>query len=233
MFPEVTFTQDIELDKRYGKAFLKYSTGAISFDNPVYGPNPGLEKINIDNTAHFDRYFDTAYAARQLQLAKAVKTFKFSWDEIAEEYFNLTRRIFHDYSFPEGKYIGYVSILNCNPRFLDSKTFQIFYKTETPRRTVGHELMHFIFYDYCFNTFPEVFSGLNPDTGTYWMLAELFNNVLLSFPEYRVILGSEGDQPYPQNEPYYTALVDLWNKSRDVNTFIPNAYSYLEKTVTI
>lgn len=226
MFPHVTLTTDRELDVHMTLNFLGWSMGGVSFNESIYEPNPDFKEIDVENKQAVEAYFEKTYLERQAEINAAITLFQAGWNKVEDQFFALTRQIFHGKPFPGGKYEGYISITNCNPRFLEDKSFMIFYLTQTPNRIISHELMHFMFYDYSVREFPELFGDADPNSGAYWSLAELFNNVLLSFSDFQ-FLNNQGDRPYPEHEQYYQPLVDLWNKDRDVDKFIPAAFELL------
>lgn len=226
MYPHIILQTDIELDAHITRSFIGSSAGGIDFNESVYGPNPELKEVNIEDEAAVRQYFETAYRERREVMKAAITFFQTQWDKVEKAFMSLTSQIFNGHPFPHGEYKGYISITNCNPRFLEDKTFMMFYLATTPNSTISHELMHFIFYDYSLQKFPELFKDADPNSGTYWSLAELFNNVLLSLPEYS-FLGTQGDHPYPNHKKIYPVLVDMWNANNDVDKFIRNAYRYI------
>ena len=94
------------------------------------------------------------------------------------------------YPWPEGKYISYLSIFNCNPRFIETKEFQVSYKhPETTNYVCVHEMLLFIFYDYLKKNFSKEYKKL--DSKYIWKLSEIFNDVVLRLPEFVSITGQK------------------------------------------
>src|SRR3989344_681093 len=77
---------------------------------------------------------------------------------------------------------GYVSIFDCNPRFVDDKSFQVFYKKSgsDKLRVCFHEITHFAFFDYFEKLFPAEYRSLDRNSGVLWELSEVINVILLN-----------------------------------------------------
>ena len=83
-------------------------------------------------------------------ILRKIKSVRKVWRKKENEYITITEDFFDGFQFQKGKYIAYASIINCNPRFLEPKTFQFFYKKPLADAiyTIAHELLHFIFFDF-------------------------------------------------------------------------------------
>ena len=229
MQPHVKFQTNIDLDIQMTSQFLGLSIGGISFDDSIYGPNPDLKDVDVKDEQALTAYFENKYQKLMPTLIAKVEEYQDIWDKIENDYFAHIQKVFHDAEFPAGRYIADLSINDCNPRFLEDKTFQVFYQTKTPTRTVSHELTHFIFYDYTAAKFPELFADQDPNSGVYWKLAELFNNVILSQPEFKKLFNSTGDEAYPEHTLDYLELATLWEQTHDIDIFIPAAFAQLNR----
>ncbi len=231
MTPKVKFDLNKELDIQMTYNFLGWSIGGVNFDESIFGTNPGLRDVDTNNIYEIDKYFSKEYTKQKDILNRAVHIANSIWEPIESEFLHKILEVFKGYEFPAGKYICYLSITDCNPRFLEDKTFQMYYKAMVPTRTISHELTHFLFYDYTLNKHANIFAGLNPNKGIYWSLAELFNNVILSQDEFVKLLNNYGDGAYPNHEKHFKPLVDLWDKSMDIDVFIPKAFKYLKENL--
>lgn len=233
MIPKVKFKLNIELDIQMTYSFLEWgrSAGGVDFSESIYEPNPSLRDIDIDNEEEVLKYFKRVYKEKNSDFEKVLEWNRKHWGEVESDFMTRIIKLFKGHEFPKGKYICYLSINNCNPRFLDDKTFQMYYKANVYNRTISHELTHFMFYDYTKLKHPTIFKDLDPNEGAYWTFAELFNNVVLSLPEYMKLLDNYGDGAYPNHEQFYTPLVDIWNDSKDIDEFILNGFRYIEKSV--
>ncbi len=117
---------------------------------------------------------------------------------------------------------GYVSMFDCNPRFIDSKEFQIFYGKEIEDKTevVFHEILHFIFFDYCSRNLSQETGSLEKNSGKLWELSEIFNVIVLNMPEFRDLLGREEKLFYPELKTKLAAVKNVWNKGYNLKEFI-------------
>lgn len=233
MIPKVKFKTNIELDIQMTHSFLEWgeSLGGMDFSDSIFGPNPDLRSVNMDNEKEVNDYFKRVYSEREEDFKKVLDWNREHWGNVESEFMHKIITLFKGHEFPEGKYIGYLSINNCNPRFLEDKTFQMYYKAKVYNRTISHELTHFMFYNYTSTIHSKMFRDLDPNTGTYWSLAELFNNVILSLPDFVELLDNYGDGAYPNHENHYEPLVKIWKDTKDVDEFIINGFEYLEKNM--
>ncbi len=225
----VKFKLNKQLDKDMASQFLGTSFGGVDFGKSVWENHPELEKLTGKNTEIIDRYFDKFYKQNTKKLENKVEVFQSQWDEVEGAFILETEKLFNDYKFPKGKYIGYVSSFNCNPRFLEDKTFQIFYKSDSSVPVTSHEVMHFIFYAYTIDKFSEITRDLDTNSGLWWDAAEVFNNVILSSGKFMTILKSEGDSGYPNHQELIPKAKELYNSSKSIDIFINELFSLLNK----
>ena len=137
---------------------------------------------------------------------------------------NLFKKDFRDI-----KASGFLSIFDCNPRYLEEKSFQMFYKRNDMDKleVVFHELLHFIFFDYCDSFLKEETKDLDKNKGVLWELSEIFNVIVLNLPQFREILQGEECLFYSDLKEKLKIANSLWLDSRgDIKNFIT---SYLKK----
>ncbi|MDD5318674.1 MAG: hypothetical protein PHF79_02550 [Candidatus Pacebacteria bacterium] len=129
----------------------------------------------------------------------------------------------------EHNFRGYISIFNCNPRFPESKEFQIFYKKDIKDKTevVFHEILHFIFFDYCTANLPEETSPLDKNTGKLWELSEIINVIILNLPEFKTLIGREERLFYPGLKDMLAIVQIIWNKKTSMQQFIRDGLATL------
>lgn len=215
--------------------FLAVKQGGIDFSRRIINIHPELEKIReIDKEDEKKReaisnYFDLFYEQHGDYLKRKKVEFNKEWKEVEDEFLDVTGKIFKGYPFPRGKYVGYLSIIDCNPRFLEDKTFQIYYLHRYGVRYVtAHELLHFIFYDYAEKKYPELFKELDTEGGSFWDLAEIFNSIILHTPSFIKIHGIKEKVVYPEHLKYLPELDKIWREYQDIDKFIVKAYRLLE-----
>ncbi len=236
MKPTVSFRLNKNLDKMMALQFLSFEAGGVDFSKGVTAYHPELEKVKEigeeEKRKEFvSDYFDDFYEEHKDDLEKIKGQFAKDWKKVEEKFLKETKGLFNGYSFPDGDYIGYLSVINCNPRFLQNKTFQIFYKNKDGvEYTTAHELLHFVFYDYAQENYPDLFQDLDPERGLFWDLAELFNSVVLHTPEFAPLHSVDEQKVYPQHEKYISKFESLWNKYKGVDEFIKEGYEILSKS---
>lgn len=133
------------------------------------------------------------------------------------KFFYETNKIFKNHPWPKGKYIAYLSVFDFCPRFLDDKTFFVFmYDGDNGVLfTIFHEMLHFIFYDYCLTKYPQIFKGQNTESGPFWEIAELFNAVLQQTPSFSKLHGQIEEIGYPKLTPKLDDAKKAWDGDID------------------
>jgi hypothetical protein len=146
-------------------------------------------------------------------------------------FFAEVKKMFKEHSWPRGKYIAYLSIFDFGPRFLKDKTFQVFmYDSDSGILfTIFHEMLHFMFYDYCLKKYPAIFRDRDPERGPFWEIAELFNAVAQQGSVFKKIHGPIGKIGYPALESIFSSAQKAW--TGDVDEWVTKfAIPYLEES---
>jgi len=232
---KVIFKLNKKLDKHMIYMFikhLKYRQGGIDFVGCVLGPNPKLKNVVKMNEnkkkEEINRYVDEFYRKKQNILHKQIKEFNQRWSKLEKRYFKLIKNIFKLQKLPKRKYIGYLSIINCGPRFLEDKSFQAFYRRPKDSMYVAmHEILHFFFYDHVFKNYPR-FKKLDPNRGILWDLAEIFNSVILAEPELKKIHEQRRNWSYPSHRKHIPKMRKYWRDDKDIDTWIERGFKYLK-----
>lgn len=234
---KIKFELNKQLDKEMAFEFLGMKAGGIDFSGGIISVHPELKDI-LNRDEHeqittINNYFDKFYEANSKDLNAHLSRMRKDWEEDKDKFTKQLEKIFNNPTVPpEGKYIGYLSIINCNPRFLEDKTFQVFYKHPSGSNFVtAHELLHFFFYDYTERKYPEIFKKLDQNSGVYWDLAELFNDVVMSDPNFISESYSEHAKPYPDHVRYFDKVRALWEKSHNLDEWLIETHKYLTGSV--
>jgi len=230
---KIKFELNKELDKQMASVFLSRNkkVGGVDFSLGVIKPHPELEKIKLEvkeNMHILNDCFDKYYLEHEKELQYALKTAKEDWGVIETIFIEQLNILFKNPAVPEGKYIAYLSTINCNPRFLDTKTFQVYWKhRDGTNMVVAHEVLHFFFYSYAIKKHPDVFGSLDTNTGLFWVLAEVFNDVVLSLSELNVVHGKDSFYSYPAHKEYSKYLKKVWAMNLDIDNWLHEGYDYL------
>lgn len=223
------FRLNKSLDKEMAFEFLAARCGGVDFSQGVLNVHPKLQRLkevgDEKKREVISNYFDAFYDRHEDYLEKRKVEFGKEWKEVENKFLIETEKIFRGHPFPRGKYIGFLSIIDCNPRFLKNKTFQVFYlHPHGVRYVTAHELLHFIFYDYAIKKCPELFRELDTESGIFWDLAEVFNSIILHTPGFVKIHGIKEEVVYPEHLEYVSRLDRVWRKHQDVDRFIVAGY---------
>lgn len=230
--PHIRYQLNKSLDKKMALVFLNIKAGGIDFVNGIVNVHKELENITQKTSATkkkmINNHFDYFYQKHKKYLRGQVKKFQAEWNKKEKLYFKEVAKIFRGELWPKGKYFGYISIIDCNPRFLSDRTFQIFYyQPQGAIYTTCHELTHFIFYDYCLKKYPDIFKKLNTEQGIFWDLAEIFNTVVLALPQFVAIHGHKKIAIYPEHKKAIVVLKKYWLKDKDIDKWISRSFKYL------
>lgn len=224
----VRFRINKELDISIASAFLGKTHAGVDFGKGVWGYHSELKGLTKKDTEKISNYVDHFYQKNEEKLENVCKKFQRQWEDVEENFINKTTRLFGGFHFPKGDYIGFISIFNCNPRFLQDKTFQVFFKEGSCVRLVSHELMHFIFYSFTESKLSDLVKGLDTNRGPWWDVAEVFNNVVLSSDELKKILHTDGDKGYPAHIKYISKADKLYKSSKNIEEFIRRLFQLIK-----
>ncbi|MDO8443416.1 MAG: hypothetical protein Q7S78_00195 [Candidatus Azambacteria bacterium] len=213
-----------KLDALMVEEFLKVSGGGIDFGQNIFKIHPQLKSVKLLNFQQrkktINAYFNNYYRTHKAVMRCRIKNIRDAWPKHEREFVAITEDFFGSFRFPRGKYIAYASILNCNPRFLDLKTFQFFYEKPLADAiyTIAHELLHFIFYDFIEKKLKKEVKHLSEDQ--LWDLSEIFNVVVLGSPRYCRIINQKFVIPYPDHRRYISQFEKAYKNSKNAKEFI-------------
>ena len=205
-----------QLDKEVYMAFCDAVVGGADFGKKIRDDHPDITKEN------YIKYIDDFYAKHSDELENALKDTKECFYEIKDALFSELRKYFgQDYS--KEKYTCYLSIFDCNPRYLENKSFQVYYKRSNNMRkeVIAHEITHFAFYDFCDNL------GIKNDN-YLWELSEIFNVIFLNLPSIQKAIGAEEFLFYPELKEKLETVKFIWEKQLNAKEFIVNSLKYLQ-----
>lgn len=222
---KLRFYLNKKLDERMAEEFLNVRGGGIDFGEGIVKIHPQLKSVkSLNNITQREKairiYFDNYYRIHKAAILHKIERTQDTWREREQKYITITEEFFGGFRFPRGKYIAYASIINCNPRFLESKTFQFFYKKPAADtiHTIAHELLHFIFFDFIERKFKKETKYLSEDQ--LWGLSEVFNVVILKSPRYRHIINQQFVIPYPDHRYYIRQFEKAYKNSQNAREFI-------------
>lgn len=226
--PKLKISLDKNMDKWALKEFLSYDPKDM-FSNNILDLNPKLEDARSlyesDREHYFSDYVEGTYVDLKSILDEKVLETQKAWDSIQENFLSSCSALFSEHPWPKGAYIGFLSIFNCNPRFLEQKTFQCYYKhPEGCLYVCAHEMMHFMFYDYI-DKHPELLLGASESK--IWHLSEIFNIVILKSPQFVDLTRNPEPKPYPEHLHLIPGFEKIWSSSKNINSFIRSSVSIL------
>jgi hypothetical protein len=197
-----------QLDKEVYVDFREGSTGGVDFGKIILRDHPEIDKDN------YVKYIDNFYTVHKTELTNILVETKKCFDDVEGVLFSELIKYFgHDYS--KDNYTCYLSIFDCNPRYIEKKCFQVYYRRpyHLRKEVIAHELTHFAFYDFCHG------HGFK-DTKELWELSEIFNVLFLNILSIQKAIGAEELLFYPALKEKYEKIKKLWDQNCDAEKFI-------------
>jgi len=226
--PHVCFEINKDMDYWAVGEFLTFDS-KDTFSNIILETHPKLKdaKNLEDDTkiAFYRDYVNQIYKDREIELINIQNEVQESWDSVEQRFLEKTQKLFNGHPWPEGAYIGFLSIFNCNPRFLDEKTFQVYYKhPEGLVYSCAHEMMHFMLYDYLEKN-PELTKNFSESM--IWDLSEIFNFIILQTPQFVEITCTPEPYSYKEHENRIPKIRKLMERSKNIDDMIKESFRFL------
>lgn len=217
-----------KLDKEIYLDFCDLKFAGANFGERIKKDHPNLNKNN------YSEYIDSYYKENKEQLESAVNELQKEIANIEPNIFQSLKNIF-GVDFSDEKYVGYLSIFDINPRFLDTKTFQVYCQRDLLGKieVVIHEITHFAFFAYCNKFLPEITGKLDKNSGPLWELSEIFNIIILNQPDFIEITKREELLFYPELKDKLTQIEKVWRDTGvELNDFITKSLAVLDDKAT-
>jgi hypothetical protein len=228
-YPKLKFELNLDLDIDIGTEFLGVQGGGIDFGKHIVELHPDLSLAkSLDGDIRkkkVGKYTKEYYQLHNDELQKAVRKFSKNWEEREHGFFEGVKGVFDSHPWPEGRYICYLSIYDCNPRFLEDKTFQVYFRhPQGSNHIIAHEMLHFIFFDYLDRKEVELKNRV--DEGTIWLLSELFDDKVLELPEFGEFKSKDGGS-YPEVAEFAKKFKGKQKGKFDIKTFFQTTKTIL------
>lgn len=237
IYPSVKFILNEKIDTQYALNFAKQSSEK----------NDGFTKIFFPTHLHFifnkefspkeqekilKQYIKSFYFLNKKRIEGQYKLAKSSWQKKEKRYFILIDKIFKKHPWPKGDYTGFGTIFFCYPRFLDSKNFLFplnLKRVGVAENVVGHELLHFIFFDYIQQKYNlnEKSKIKEKDSHYVWRVSEAFNSVVEGWKPYQKTLNSNPN-PYPETIKMYRKMKCVWEKTENIDAVLLSVFPHLK-----
>jgi len=205
-----------KLDILMYKDFCDLSAAGVNFGATIKRDHP---LISLENA---ESYINDFYAQNKLVLEQNRDELTAALKEKQGDFFIALKLLFK-MDFSSKDYRGYISIFDCNPRFIETDEFQVFYKRGLTDKVlvVFHEILHFAFFEYCDMHFAEEISDLDKNLGKLWELSEIFNVIILNTPTFLNITKRKEEMGYTELIQKQEILMDIWNNvNGDLDKFI-------------
>lgn len=226
--PHLNIEIDQDMDLWTVKEFLSFDPEDM-FSKTILDLNPNLEKAHKledrEKENFYKKYINRVYNEKGSTIENGKNQLQKDWDNIENKFLTITQKLFNEHPWPEGAYVGFLSIFNCNPRFLSQKTFQCYYNhPEGLVYVVAHEMLHFMFFDYV-DHYKELLKNFSESE--IWKLSEIFNIVILSLPEFVDLTNNPNPKPYPKHKDLIPDFKKLWNVENNLDRFLKKAAKFL------
>jgi len=204
-----------QLDYEVYADFLDFSVAGTNFAELIKKEHPEIDLKN------YKKYIDDFYAVQKTEMLKKQEMIKKILTKKQDRFFTELNKLFN-MNFNKDTYQGYLSIFNCNPRWPETKTFQIYWKKDLPHalEVIFHESLHFVFFEYLDKNFTGQIKGLNKNSGILWELSEIFNIIILNLPQFREIMEMEEKLFYPELQEKLNKSKEIWNSCNNIKEFV-------------
>lgn len=221
MYPQLKVGINKEFDKVMCLKFIDRKKAGIDFGAGIVKVHPELSGIDGKDAdiqkRMIDKYFDNFYVKNQVQIEDVRNKNIEDWKRVEPMFFKLCDKYFNKLTWPVGRYIGFLSIISCNPRFLEDKTFQVYWKNKKGFLPVAvHEMLHFLFYHAVSRNFPKI--DINDEK--VWKISEVFNTLILKQSDFVEITNDPEPSAYPELINFQQKLDPLWESSKNIEVFL-------------
>lgn len=221
MRPKLVIKLNKDFDKAICGKFINKNTAGIDFGAGIIKTHPKLspaqKALGKKSIEKISEYFNAYYKTNGERLQESVKKAQTDWDKTSEEFYKVCDKYFNKHSWPKGKYEAYLSIINCNPRFLHNKTFQVYWKHKKGFVFVAiHEMLHFLFFDLV----EKLLSGIDISSQRTWEISEVFNELIMQETEFAEITGVKDPGQYPNLIELQNKLEEIWGKNKKASKFV-------------
>ncbi len=213
-----------ELDYEVYNDFRDFSMAGANFAELIRKEHLGI------NQGNYRKYIDSFCAENQSDLDSKQKQINSLLSEKQGVFFSEMEKIFK-INFSDSKFQGYLSIFDCNPRWIETRTFQVYYKRDIDSMlaVILHEVLHFAFFEYLNRNFRKEIDGMSKDSGKLWKLSEIINVIILNLPAFKEILGREEKLFYPDLQLKLQNAQKIWTTSSgNIDTLISH---FLKKSI--
>jgi len=226
----VEFKIDKEVDKRVLNYFLGLKRAGKDFSKGVIEMHPELKKaIDADfkeKRKIISDYVERYYKKNMEKIKKNTELIKKTWSEIEEDFFKEVEKLFELNRDTREKYTAYAVMTKNFPRYIEDKIFTVGYEVSLKFniRIICHELLHFFFYDYIDNNFPDYLSYKEK-----WTFSEIFNLLILNLPEFKKFIEPCLEEGYPIHRKFISKYETIYNDSDNIRDFFEKGIELTKK----
>jgi len=217
-YPQLKFENDRKFDAWKIKNYLHREKRGDNFKKRIYAMHPELK-----NTEDIGKYVNEVYKNNLNRFNKEQKKIYTEWKKVEKEFFSMNNKIYKGLAWPKGKYIGYLSISQPYPRFLDTTIFQVdAFDSKNSVIITAHEMGHFIFFEYVRNRYAPDLKKLderklnkimyNKFKIPLWELSEVHVVILMRNKQFMKLIPNQSI-PYTSQEKFYKLCSKLWKDS--------------------
>lgn len=219
--PNLKFELSIALDNEMAFQFIDAKMGGVDFGEGIVNMYPELKAaktaVGQERRKIIDDFTEKFYTFQKAELKSMINKIRHDWESVEDIFFRQVGKIFNNRAWPQGDYICYLSIFDCNPRFLENKSFQVYYKhRQGPIHVIAHEMLHFMFFDYLSKAESSFRDRI--DEHTAWLLSEWFNDLVLALPSFKRF-GQQIKDNYPEVEEFAKQFPEFKADSLDIVSF--------------
>lgn len=224
--------------------FLNPRKGDFDWSNAVYWGYPKLKRklINIKDKKEREKieyqFFRVFYNKNLNLLNKKKIFFQKEWDKINEEVMNILSEICEiDWLKKDYQMKARISLNPICPRWIKSRTFDIYYKDNLRRMkgTAIHELLHFIYFEKWKKVFPKTEDKEFDSPHLVWQLSEMVPGIILNDFRVRRVFNykfksyKEYEKIKINGKFLYSYLKDFYKQRKDFEDFLRRSWRFVKK----
>lgn len=183
-------------------------------------------------------FFYRLQKEKEKVLRSTKRKFQDSWNAINDSVMNVLSVVVEKDWEPRDKIITARICLNpiC-PRYLDERTFDMYYKCKTRRmkEIAIHELLHFIWFEKWEQVFPKTPKRHFDHPYLEWELSEVVPKIILSDGRVQNVFKHdpvgyiEHANKRIGKKPIYAHIEEIYNRRKDFGDFVENSWIFFQR----
>ncbi len=243
IIPRVRFSVGSIADTFFAFHYLLSSTERRGWSEVIYRAYPDLktELEGIDDKKKRERiernFLEVVFTAEGKVLQEKAKSTQAEWDKINDRILGaLSEVVEQDWSNDDARISGRITVNPMGPRYLETRTFDVFYRRPTERIVYFaiHEILHFIYFEKWETIFPKTPKEEFEIPHLIWALSEMMPGVVLNDEriqkvfKYKFTSNPEFEALKLDGKPLMSHIKELYDDRRDFEDFLRKSFKFVK-----